>query len=113
MTVTANWFVDLGTVEEDPFGTRPQQVGQPIDLLGGEPALMKRLLALVQQEGDLDEAGTTCSIREQKDATCSACPLRHTDPLEGLTALCNIGVAMERTMTSMAILRAGPSPREA
>lgn len=109
MAVTANWFADLrGDNDDDVFGPRVEAVGKPIDLLGDEPKLNERLLGLLRQEDELTQAGTTCAVRDHADSTCSACPLRHTDPLDETTALCNVGVAMERTLTAMAILRAGP-----
>lgn len=108
MALTADWFEDLGTVEEgDPLGPRVADVGKPIDLLGDEPKLNQRLLGLLRQEEELRSAGTTCAIREHRESTCAACPLRHTDPLDTMTALCGVGVAMERTLTALVIARRG------
>jgi hypothetical protein len=106
VAVTADWFADVGEPEQDPFGPRVEAVGRPIDLAGDTPALNKRLIALLQQEDDLERAGTSCVVRAMPDSTCSACPLRQTDPLDRLTALCTVGVSMERTLTAIAINRA-------
>lgn len=107
MAVTADWFNDLGAVGDgDPLGPRIADVGQPIDLLGDEPKLNKRLLSLLRQEEELAAAGTTCDIKGHGDSTCSACPLRHTDPLDTMTPLCKAGVTMERTLTALVIARA-------
>lgn len=106
MTAQANWFsADLGQKDDDVFGPRVRDVGQPIDLLGDAPKLNERLNVLLRQEFELEQAGTTCEVRNQSDSTCSACPLRQSDPLEPTTALCNVGVEMERTLTRIAILR--------
>jgi hypothetical protein len=107
VAVTANWFQDLGpTVEGDPLGPRVADVGRPIDLTGDEPRLSEHLVALLGQEGDLAAAGTTCALKEHRDMTCMACPLRHTDPLDTMTPLCSIGVQMERTLTALVVARA-------
>lgn len=107
MALTADWFEDVGVVEdEDPLGPRVKDVGKPIDLSGDEPKLSQRLLGLLRQEDELATAGTTCEIREHRDSTCAACPLRHTDPLDTMAALCSVGVAMERTLTALVIARA-------
>lgn len=107
MAVTANWFQDVGTVEEgDPLGARVADVGKPIDLLGDEPRLNQHLIALLGQEGELAEAGTACALKEHRDMTCMACPLRHTDPLDTMTPLCTIGVQMERTLAALVVARA-------
>lgn len=103
MTVQANWFVDLGVVDDEPFG--PREAGVPIDLTGDAPELSTRLVALCHQEAALAAAGTVCAVKDAPDSTCSACPLRHTDPLDPATALCNVGVATEQTLTRIAILR--------
>ena len=106
MTTQANWFSNLTTaVDDDVFGPRVRDVGKPIDLLGDAPKLNERLHVLLRQEFELEQAGTTCEVRAQADSTCSACPLRQSDPLEPTTALCNVGVEMERTLTKIAILR--------
>lgn len=105
MAVTANWFADLRDSDDDVFGPRVEDVGKPIDLLGDEPKLNERLLGLLRQEDELAQAGTTCAVRDHADSTCSACPLRRTDPLDAVSALCTVGVTMERTLTAMAILR--------
>ncbi len=106
MTAQANWFSDLkGSVDDDVFGPRVQDVGKPIDLTGDAPALNERLTGLLRQEFELEQAGTTCEVRNQSDSTCSACPLRQTDPLEAATALCNVGVEMDRVLTRIAIIR--------
>ena len=105
MTTQANWFSNLTTaVDDDVFGPRVQDVGKPIDLQDA-PKLNERLMALLQREQELAQAGTTCDVRDQNDSICSACPLRQTDPLEATTALCNVGVEMERTLTKIAIAR--------
>ena len=111
MTAQANWFSDLGAAKDDDvFGPRVRDVGKPIDLPGDAPKLNERLHVLLRQEFELEQAGTTCAVRAQADSTCSACPLRQSDPLEPTTALCNVGVEMERTLTRIAILRVpGPS----
>lgn len=106
MTVQAQWFVDLGVVDDDPFGANVKQVGRPIDLLGDEPKLNQRLIGLMQQEESLERAGVSCPIKAQRESVCSACPIRQTDALDPKSALCNVGLTMERTLTSMAILRA-------
>lgn len=107
MALTADWFEDTGVAEDgDPLGPRVADVGQPIDLTGDEPKLTQRLVGLLRQEGELFNAGTTCAIREHRDSTCAACPLRHTDPLDTMAALCSVGVAMERTLTALVIARA-------
>lgn len=106
MAVVANWFANLTENEDaDPLGPRVEKVGKPIDLSGDEPKLNEKLVGLLRQEDELRQAGTTCKVRNEDNSTCAVCPLRHTDPLDTMTPLCTVGVAMERTLTAMAIIR--------
>jgi hypothetical protein len=104
-TVKANWF-DATSVEDsdDPLGPPIEIVGQLVEV-GDEGKLEARLTALMGTEGRLWEANITCAIRDRTDTCCSACPVRHTDPLESLSELCRVGVEQERVVTAMAVQR--------
>jgi len=101
----ANWFLgDLAVAEQAPI----EELGLPISL-DGEPTLRRRLVDLVEQEGYLYQQGTTCSIKDRADTSCSACPVREHDPARPPAALCRVGVEQEQTVTSMAVVQArGP-----
>lgn len=105
--VQANWHVELldGAVEDDPFEemTRVEDVGKPIDLSTGVPFLHDRLGELVREEGSLFAAGVTCAVKDSRDASCSACPIRSDDPFDPRSALCAVGVQQERVLTLLTI----------
>lgn len=104
--VKANWHVDLGDAPgDDPFGERPrvERVGKPIEL-DNEERLQQRLSQTLDREGELDERGVTCALKSDSQVTCAACPLRHLDPLDTMTPLCDVGVEQESLITRLRIL---------
>lgn len=108
MAVKADWFLgDLDVAEgPDPLGpaqTRIEDVGTPIDLEGGEARLNARLVSLLEQEARLFDGGLTCPVKDNSQGCCSACPIRHRDELDQMTALCNIGVEQDRVITLQVI----------
>jgi len=111
--VTANWFLgDLDVAEEsDPLGpsqARIEDIGTPIDLEGDHARLNERLVNLLEQEARLFDSGVTCVVKDNHSGHCSACPIRHRDELDQMTALCNIGVEQERVTTLSVIAREQP-----
>lgn len=113
MGVQANWFLgDLDIAEgPDPLGpaqTRIEDVGRPIDLEGGVPAINQRVVDLLEQEAKLFDRGITCPVKDNQQAVCSACPIRHRDELDPMTALCGIGLEQERVITLSVIAREQP-----
>lgn len=119
MTVQANWFTDptLDLADEDPFSDdRPvdvRSVGTVIDLRD-EDSLNVRLVDLLQREGELYQAGIRCPVKQapdgssRVDVSCSACPIRHYNSDDPMTALCDVGVEQERTCTMLVIHRERP-----
>lgn len=102
MQTKANWFVDdVVDDDTDPFAERVEQRATPVNLRASSPDLYVELVALVQRDAALYEAGVRCGIRERKDTCCSACPIRNqrADRRE----LCEIGVAQERIVTTLAV----------
>lgn len=112
MAVTANWFLgDLDVAEgPDPLGPmqRIEDVGRPIDLEGGVAVLNQRIVTLLEQEAVLYNAGVTCPVKDNTQGICSACPIRHRDELDPMSALCAIGLEQERTITLSVIAREQP-----
>lgn len=111
--IKANWFVDVESANDDPFGERVvvEAIGRPIELDNGE-RLATRLDDALSREGQLFTAGITCAIKDDPQASCSACPLRHLDPLDTLTPLCAVGVEQESLITRLRILRIQDEQRE-
>lgn len=104
--VRANWHVDIDAAPgDDPFGARPrvETVGRVIEL-DDEPRLTSRLDATLTREGQIEASGVTCPIKNDPQASCAACPLRHVDPLDALTPLCDVGVEQESLITRLRIL---------
>lgn len=113
MAVKADWFLgDLDVAGgPDPLGpaqTRIEDVGIPIDLEGGEAKLNARLVTLLEQEARLFDQGLACPVKDNPQGCCSACPIRHRDELDQMTALCSIGVEQERIVTLSVIARGQP-----
>lgn len=105
-TVKANWFVEASDLPaDDPFGEKPRAevVGRPIELDNAEQ-LQARLNGSLTREGELFERGVTCAIKDDAQASCAACPLRHMDPLDALTPLCAVGIEQEQLITRLRIL---------
>lgn len=95
----------------DPFAepaTAVETVGQPV-ILTDPPRLNERLVELLNAEGRLFTAGVTCAFRddfrERGEGSCAACPVRHTDALDPLTELCNVGVEQAAVLTRLAVAR--------
>lgn len=104
--VKANWFSDAAVVgDDDPLGVRPavEKVGKVVELENAE-RLQERYERALDREGALWERGVTCAIKDDPQASCSACPLRHIDPLDGLTPLCEVGIDQENLITRLRIL---------
>lgn len=113
--IQANWHVAaLDGDGEDPFGIRPrvETVGKPIPL-DGEPRLVERFEALIDREGQLFNAGVICAIKDDQQACCSACPLRHVDPLDEMSSLCEVGIEQESVLTRLRILSHAPGEAQA
>lgn len=84
--------------------TRPSTVRGPIDLSTPVPVLREWLGELVRREGNLFDCGTSCSLKDMPDGTCTACPLSRANETSGsleemqLTGLCRIGAEQERVL---------------
>lgn len=106
MTARANWFldVDLTDYTEAPQTPTVQEVGVVLDLRSGED-MGKSFVLLVSAEQDMFNRGIRCPIRQEHEGSiCSACPIKHTEDDDPLTALCTNGVQQERLATNQAIL---------
>lgn len=105
MTIKARWGSDeLVVPTGDPFYERVEQIGLPIVLHADHAEVNERLIALVQEEGRLHNAGIRCAIRDRDDTSCSACPLSaHEDPSSALHRLCQVGREQELLSTELAI----------
>lgn len=119
MTVQANWFTDtsLDLTDEDPFSDEAhvdvRAVGVVVDLRD-ERSLSVRLVELLEREGTLWMDGVRCPVKQgsdgggRPDVSCSACPIRHYNADDPMTALCDVGVEQERVSTMMVIHRERP-----
>lgn len=85
-----------------------EDVGRPIDLESGQAKLNERLVASLEAEAKLYDAGITCPVKDNDQSCCSACPIRHTDELDPMTALCGLGLEQERIVTLSVIARERP-----
>lgn len=107
----ANWHVAELDVSEiaDPFaeeGLPVEQVGTPISLDGDIASLSKEIEALMWRESNLFNVGVSCSIKDQAETACSACPVaKHDQPDDPLAPLCQIGREQERVFTTLAVKR--------
>lgn len=123
MSVQANWFTDSGLdlLDEDPFADDApvdvRAVGVVIDLRSTE-SLNLRLVELLQSEGHLFQSGISCPVKQagggeaRPDVSCSACPIRHHNSDDPMTALCDVGVEQERISTMLVIHRERPDAVE-
>jgi hypothetical protein len=105
VSVKANWFsdaLDEAASSIDPFACHAEQLGLEIDLRRPED-LHEQLHELMRREQELYDKRVTCSIKDRADTSCAACPVRHTDALDRLTPLCDVGVEMERVTTTLAV----------
>lgn len=106
MAVQARWHSEIAVPDDDPFKTRVEQVGFPIELIDGVATLNERLVELVHIEGMLYNAGVTCSVKDRDDTTCLACPISaHDDETSALRPLCRCGREEERVSTALAVER--------
>ena len=105
MTVKATWFTEA--VDAEVAGPDVTHVGRLVDLLGPDELNVK-LAALMQDEGELFNAGITCPIKDHDAASCCACPIRETDPLEPLEPLCSLGVQQDKVITALLVHRHAP-----
>jgi hypothetical protein len=95
--------------EEDPFApTSVEAVGVPIVLSAEGPhaALNDALLRSLVVEGELDEQGVRCHIKDSPETSCYACPLYRTDD-SPLARLCAVGREQERAATMLLARRHG------
>jgi hypothetical protein len=123
LTVQANWFTDtsLDLTDEDPFSDEREvdvrRFGTLIDLRNPD-SLNIRLVELLQREGELWSAEIRCPVKQdasgvaRTDVSCSACPIRHHNADDPMTALCDVGVEQERLSTMLVIHRERPDAVE-
>lgn len=101
-----NWHLaDLDVDEGDPF-LIVENIGTQLDLTADLDRIHAQLAETLQQETALDAAGMKCAIKENPQACCSACPVRHLGHDDPMSALCSIGVEQERLLTRVAMARA-------
>lgn len=102
----ARWHDATVMVDDlDPFGEQDvnvTEVGTPIDLSGPEPQLNRKLVDLVQREGELLDQGKSCSIKDVRGASCFCCPL-----FGSQGELCTVSRAQQEIVTLLAIRRHG------
>jgi hypothetical protein len=111
VTVRAVWHDSLVVVEGgDPFSDpdepqRIEDVGTPIALNaeGERDALQRSLVRALVREGELEDQGVTCAIKNVANTSCHACPL-YVDDGSPAAALCAVGRAQETLCTSIAVL---------
>lgn len=88
----------------------------PIVLDGDRADLNEKLVALVNDETRLYNAGIRCAVKDSPDSTCLACPLSaHDDETAPLRALCLVGRAQEIVLTQTVCAREaarGEGPRQ-
>jgi hypothetical protein len=79
----------------DSWGQQLVGIETPIDVL------QARLSGLIRREGALFEKGVTCSLKDNPEMSCIACPFSKAESpeLEGECQLCRIGVGQERLST--------------
>lgn len=119
MSVQANWFTDtsLDLADEDPFSDEREidvtAVGTVIDLRSPD-SLNTRLVELLRAEGSLWHDEIRCPVKQgedggsRPDVSCAACPIRHHNSDDPMTALCDVGVEQERVGTMLVIHRERP-----
>lgn len=107
MTVArTQWYADQIPIAEeaDPFEVPVEDVGELIDLSGPTARLDIRLKELLYREGNLDELGITCDLKNKPDVLCSVCPVsRAGDENAPLGALCRVGREQESICTQLAV----------
>ncbi len=67
-------------------------------------ALEERLKVLVQREEGVVSKGTTCSLKDRGEMTCSCCPVHEVGQDTPLSFLCRLGREQER-ITAMIITK--------
>jgi hypothetical protein len=105
VSVRAVWHTpELVDVDEDPFAPTIEEVGTPIVLSaeGEEARLREELVTSLAAEGELEEQGVTCKIKDAQASSCHACPLYRSDD-SPLARLCAIGREQERLCTLMLV----------
>lgn len=112
MPVRAEWHTELRVPDlEDPLADQPadiRDVGVPIAMSPGsdDAPLKQRLLALVEDEVRLADAGVECRIKNSTDTSCHACPLFRDDGSPE-ARLCAVGRETERVCTELQVIRFG------
>lgn len=80
----------------------------PISIRTDAAELDRQVLALLEQEAQLFDAGITCPIKDLRDTTCLACPVSAArDHSEPRGKLCRVGQEQERVATVLVAQRAG------
>lgn len=118
MSVRARWGLEDTYVDDDgdpfeaatpvaaePAPADPVVDGVPIDLHGSAPELNLRIVELVGEEKRLWDLGVRCSLKDQHDMTCHACPIGRGAPAFPLSQLCKVGVDQERTAAALIVER--------
>lgn len=108
MPVRARWHSPVVVDDDDVFDEQIEDVGTPIVLTaeGEEAELNAALVQSIRAEGELDEHGITCAIKNAQATSCHACPLFRDDG-SGKAELCAIGREQERICTLLMVRKHG------
>lgn len=109
MAIRTDWHEDAdtsGSQGVDPFDLASSgamaALLKPVSLDMSLDALRERLGSLVRREARLCERGITCTLRDNPETTCLACPLNKAgDPDSPLGMLCRVGSETEQVATTM------------
>lgn len=105
----AQWFVEDDVDEDldaDPFEAPIEELGIPIDLRSA-PDLIARLADLLREEGELDGAGVTCSLRGRPGMVCSACPVSQAATQTPMGHLCRNARAQDVVLSTIRVVEDG------
>ena len=112
MGIKTDWHEDAveeGSAGVDPFDLASSPVmtsTMPITLDTSAPELNDLLVRLHRREERLFNAGVSCDLKWDAEATCLSCPFnKANDPDSSLGVLCSIGCEQERTQTMLAAKR--------
>lgn len=105
MALKADWFTSGSDCagDYDPFDhsrTPSPPLMKPISISSTEAQIFERILRLHHREGRLFDMGISCSLKENAECSCSACPLSEADKLDSkLGMLCETGIEQEKVLT--------------
>lgn len=107
-TTRSNWHTPCQTEApvEDPFDeVSIEDVGRAIDLRNRRDVLNARLRELMRREGKLFDATITCSLKDDAEASCTACPISKAGMKgERLAPLCSTGKEQDQVLTELRLL---------